>query len=440
MSGKPLRARRRPDRQKTMIEKNGKYQEPAKELNVYGEFDVIVVGGGVAGWSAAVAAGRAGANVLIVERFPFFGGTATASLMANIVGFRNQVQPDGIQTTKGLGEELMLDLLKINGAEKSRNAYESAARSNQKGDLSYNFAFDTEKFKYLTLKKAVDAGVKILFHTWFSDVIKNGDTVDGIIFENKSGRQAAYAKVVVDASGDGDVALRSGVPFWQTKADEASRLNDCLMYKIAGFSPDTKASGCLFGNTMVVWGPSPGATNAADGDELTQEEIKVRLSVYDDLEAKIKNNPDLSGSSVIDTGALIGVRQTRFFEGEYALTGDDVLEGRTFEDSIAMAANPVIHYYGYRRFLTHEGYDIPYRCLVPKKVDRLLVIGRCMSSDQIAYESWRAMAHIFAIGEAAGLAASISAKDNVVPRSIDIQKLQKALICAGAEIGQSRKK
>ncbi|MDR2658101.1 MAG: FAD-dependent oxidoreductase [Oscillospiraceae bacterium] len=118
-----------------------KYLEPAKEIDVYGEFDVVVVGGGVAGWSAAVAAGRQGAKALIIERFPFFGGTATASLMANIVGYRNQVKPDDIQTTKGLGEEIILRLLEINGAEKSRNAYESEKRSDTKGDLSYNFAF-----------------------------------------------------------------------------------------------------------------------------------------------------------------------------------------------------------------------------------------------------------------------------------------------------------
>jgi hypothetical protein len=415
------------------------YLEPAKELKVYGEFDVIVVGGGVAGWSAAVAAGRAGASALIIERFPFFGGTATASLMANIVGYRNQKPPDGIQTTKGIGEEIILELLKTGGAEKSRNAYESAKRSDEKGDLSYNFAFDTERFKHATLKMALDAGVKILFHTWFSDAIMDGGAVAGIVFENKSGRQAAYARTVIDASGDGDVALRAGVPYWQTKADEAPRLNDCLMYKIAGFSPDTKAPGCLIGNTMVVWGPSPGAHNAADADELTREEIDARLAVYGDLEEKIKAHPDLAGASIVDTGALIGVRQTRFFEGEYALTGDDVLEGRVFEDSIAMAANPVIHYYGYRRFLTHEGYDIPYRCMVPKKVDGLLVAGRCMSSDQIAYESWRAMAHIFAIGEAAGVAAAICAEDGIAPRGMDVKKLQKRLIEAGAEIGQSRK-
>ncbi len=419
----------------------GSYQEPAREINLYGDYDVVVVGGGVAGFPAAIAAARNGARTLIIERFPFFGGTATASLMANIVGFRNQVEPDYLQTTKGIGEELMLRLIADGAAVKSRNAYESKQRSDTKGDLSYNYAFDTERFKFVVLKMVRDAGVDILFHTWYAAVIRDGENrLRGVIVENKSGRHAIYAKIVVDASGDGDVAAHAGVPFWQTKRDEAPRLNDCLMYKIAGFPKDTKAPGCLHGDTMVLWGPNPGPTNGADADELTEEEIRVRLAVYDDLEAKKKRHPDLGNAYVLDTGTLIGIRQTRFFEGEYTITGEDVLEGREFEDSIAMAANPIIHYYGYRRFLEHEGYQIPYRSILPKKIDNLYVIGRCMASDQRAYESWRAMAHILAIGEACGVAAALCVRTGRDPKRLDVKLLQKTLIEQGCEIGQGKKK
>ena len=413
--------------------------EKAREIPVYGEYDVVVVGGGCAGFPAAIAAARNGARTLIIERFPFFGGTATASLMANIVGFRNQVEPDYLQTTKGIGEELMLLLIGEGGAVHSRNAYPSAIRTDAKGDLSYNYAFDTEKFKHVALKMVKEAGVEILFHTYFCDTVMEGEALRGVIVENKSGRQAILAKAVVDASGDGDVAFHAGVPYWQTKKDEAKRLNDCLMYKIKGFPADTKAPGCLFEDTMVVWGPSPGPMDCADGRELTDSEIDVRLRVYDDLAEKKAKHADLAGAEIVDTGVLIGVRQTRFFEGEYKLTGEDVLEGRRFEDSIAMAANPVINYYGYRRFLTHEGYQIPYRCLVPQKVDNLLVVGRCMSSDQIAFESWRAMAHVLALGEAAGVAAAISAADGTNVRHVNVKKLQRLLVEQGAEIGQGLK-
>ena len=415
--------------------RESKYLEPSKEIDVYGEFDVVVVGGGVAGFPAAIAAARNGAKTLIIERFPYFGGTATASLMANINGFRNQKEPDYLQTTKGIGEEVILRLIEARGTGKSpypaKTTYTDA-----KGDLSYAFAIDTEKFKYVVLKMVKEAGVHILFHTYFSDVIMEGEAVKGIIIENKSGRQAVFGKTIIDASGDGDVAFRAGVPFWQTVKDEAPRLNDCLMYKVTGFPENHDIHGCQYGNTMVLWGPNAGARNAADADELTDGEIKVRLAVYDDLEEKKKEMPDLQDAWIVETGPLMGVRQTRFIEGLYKITGDDLLEGRRFDDSIAMGSNPIIRFYGYRRFLEHEGYEIPYRCILPKKVDNLLVVGRCMSSDQRAYESWRAMAHVMPVGEAAGTAAALCVKQGVKPKQLDVNALQKRLLEQGAEIGQ----
>jgi hypothetical protein len=342
---------------------------------------------------------------------------------------------------KGIGEEFILKLIEDGGAVKSRNAYPSKLRTDKKGDLSYNYAFDTEKFKFLALKMVREAGVKILFHTIFADVIMEGDDVKGIIIENKSGRQAVFAKIVIDATGDGDVAFRAGVPYWQTKKDEASRLNDCLMYKINGFPADTKAPGALFGDTMVLWGPSPGPMNCADADELSDSEVNVRLAVYDDLEKKKEHFPeDLKGAEIIDTGTLIGVRQTRFFDGEYIITGDDVLEGREFEDCIAMASNPIIHSFGYRRFLEHEGYQIPYRSLVPLKIENLYVVGRCMSSDQLAYESWRAMAHIICLGEAAGVSAAVCVDEGAAPRRANVKRIRELLIAQGAEVGQGKNK
>ncbi len=416
------------------------YREPERILPIYGTYDVVVAGGGCAGFAAAVAAARAGARTLVLERFAFFGGTATASLMANIVGTRNQVPPDDLQVCKGIGEELILAMIAQNGAVPSRNAYPSARRSNTKGDLSYNYAFDTEIFKKVALEMATGSGCEILFHTYVADAIVEGGAVKGLIVENKSGRQAIMADVVIDASGDGDVAYRAGADFWQTKGSEASRLNDCLMYKIAGFDPDTTMGGCLFGDEMVLWGPNAGEHNGADARELTDMEIEARLAVHAHLEKLKAERDDLKNARIIDTSALLGVRQTRFIKGVYSITGEDVLSGAHFADGIAMGANPVIHYYGYRRFLEHEGYEIPYRCLVPEKLDGLLMAGRCISSDQIAYESWRAMAHVLNIGEAAGAAAALCAQSHVRPRDVDVDRLRAQLIAQGAEIGQGRTK
>jgi hypothetical protein len=415
-----------------------RYLEPAKELTVYGHYDVVIVGGGCAGFSAAIAAARLRTKTLIIERFPFFGGTATASLMGNINGFRNQVEPDGLQTTKGIGEEIMLKLVSLGATGRPPNVYNSKPYPDRKGELSYSFSVDIEKFKYVVLKTVVESGAEILFHTTFSDVIVDNGTVRGIIVENKSGRQAVFADVVIDASGDGDVAFRAGAPFWQTRKDEAHRLNDCLMYKVTGFPRDHNIKGCESGDTLILWGPEPGPIDATDANQLTWAEIRTRLNVYDNLEQQRERFAELKDAKIIDTGSLLGIRQTRFIKGLYTLCGEDVLTGRCFEDAVAMASSPIIHYYGYRRFLEHEGYDIPYRCLLPLEVENLIVVGRCMSSDQIAYESWRAMAHVMAIGEAGGTAAAMASQRKVSPKALDIKNLQRQLISQGAEIGQGR--
>lgn len=420
------------------MEKKSLYVEPAKKLQIYGSYDVVVIGGGCAGFSAAVASARNGVNTLIVERFPFFGGTATASLMGNINGFRNQVEPDRLQTTKGIGEELILNLIKIGGTGRVPNIYKSKIYPNTKGQLSYCFSVDTEKLKYVMLKMVVDAGVDILFHTYFADVIKEDESVRGVIIENKSGRQAVLGRVTIDASGDGDVAFNAGVPFWQTKRDEAHRLTDCLMYKVTGFPVDHQIKGCESNGNLVLWGPDPGPLDGTNAVELTRGEISARLRVYKDFEEKQREYSELKDARVIDTGSLLGIRQTRFISGVYKLSGDDVLEGKSFYDSVAMASSPIIHYYGERRYLKHEGYEIPYRCLLPMDADNLIVVGRCMSSDQIAYESWRAMAHIMAIGEAGGTAAALSSVHNIEPKKLDYRALQKQLTVQGAEIGQGR--
>lgn len=275
-----------------------RYLEPAREIPVYGSFDVVVAGGGCAGFTSALAAARNGANVLLVEQYPFLGGTATAGLMINLVGFRNQVPPDDVQVSKGIGEELMLRLMATGAARHSRNAYPSSFHSDTKGDLSYNYVVDAERFKYETLQMLREAGVHILFHTYVADTIVEKQVVKGIIIENKSGRQAVMAKVTIDCTGDADVAFRAGVPFWQTKKDENKRLMDCLMYRIKGFDMSTKMYGCLDGDTMVVWGPLANAKDCTNADELTQSEIETRSQIYEDLEEKIKNTPSLLGQKL----------------------------------------------------------------------------------------------------------------------------------------------
>lgn len=411
----------------------GGYWEPAREVPVVRDVDVIVVGGGPAGLAAAIAAARAGAKTVLVERFGYLGGTATASLMACINGFRNQVEPDSTQTVRGIAEEIVLELKAMGGLGKS--PYPQKSYPTTPGQMAYSYAIDTEKFKYVTLELCVEAGVDIWFHTWFADTIVDHGVVKGILVENKSGRQAMKAKVVVDGSGDGDVAARAGAPFWQTFKDEAPRLNDALMYRIEfGEERPEAPFACDFGTNAVVWGPGVDPIDGTDAQQLTKAEIDARLRVYEDFARKQAKTPELVDARVLETPPLLGIRQTRFVEGEYKLTAEDAIEGRRFDDVVAISSCAIIHYYGYRRYLEHEGYDIPYRALVPKAIDGLLVTGRCISSEQQPYESHRAMIPMMAIGQASGVAAALAARQAVQPRDLDVALLQHELIGQGAEL------
>ena len=162
------------------------YSEPARDIPVTRETDVIVVGGGPAGLAAGLAAARCKARVVLVEQFGYLGGTATASLMACINGFRNQVEPDGTQVVRGIAEEIVLELKEMDGLGIS--PYPQKAYPTEPGKMEYSYAIDTEKFKYVTLKLCVAAGVDILFHTYFCDAMVKDGAIQGVIVENKSGR------------------------------------------------------------------------------------------------------------------------------------------------------------------------------------------------------------------------------------------------------------
>jgi len=403
------------------------FQEPGREIPVARDTDVVVVGGGPAGFAAAVASARSGARTTLVERFGFLGGMATAGLMANLNGFRNQVEPDSTQTVRGIAEELVLALKAGGGTGKS--PYPQKEYPGEPGAMAYSYAVDTEKVKFETLRMCVRAGVDAMFHCWFSSPIMENGRVRGVIVEDKSGRRALLAKTVVDATGDGDVAARAGAPFRGTMDDAEHALGNSLMYRIQLEPGHPPVAGMMdLGRDLVVWGPYSAAVDGTNADELSRVEAESRLKVLADFAEKQSANPGLQGAKVAETPVMMGIRQTRFIDGDYQLTGEDAIAGRRFPDVIAISSCPIISWYGKRRYLTHEGYDIPYRCLLPKMVEGLLVAGRCISSDQRAYESHRAMLPMMAIGQAAGTAAALSAREGISPRALSVPLLQRALL------------
>ena len=173
--------------------------------------------------------------------------------------------------------------------------------------------------------------------------------------------------------------------------------------------------------------------DGADGQDLTDAEIEAHEMVIEAVK-KLKEQPGYENAFLVQSATHVGVRETRRIVGEYMITEEDAVKGRRFDDVIAISSNPVPGYYGKRFFFDHEGFDVPYRALVAKKIDNLLLAGRCISCEQVAFQSTREMAELMAFSEAAGTAAALAVKHNVTPRQLDVKLLQKLLLKNNAEL------
>jgi hypothetical protein len=260
----------------------------------------------------------------------------------------------------------------------------------------------------------------------------DGSRVIGIVVHSKSGRQAIAADIVIDCTGDGDVAAAAGAPF-MSPAATGDRMGMSLMYSLGGVPASIQGpfGGMRKGDHVVRWGPSI-AGDGIDVETLTKAEVDGRLKLWDDVQALRKK----SGETIYlaQTATTIGVRETRRILGEYVVTEKDAIEGTRFPDVIAISSNPMPEYHGQRYFFKHEGFDIPYRSLVPRKVDGLVLSGRCISCEQGPFQSARSMAPAMAVGHASGCAAALAAIKAVPPRKLDVKELQKLLKSQNAEL------
>ncbi len=432
--------------------------EPARETEILGEYDVVVAGGGPAGVCAGIAAGRQGMKTLLIEQFGCLGGMATSGLHQKIAVFHGQGgYPEIIG---GIPWEI---------ANRAVADYEA---DNPQSGLSVQI----EGYKCLLDEMAQEAGLEVLFYSQVSDAIIEDGAVRSVFLNNKSGRFAALARVVIDCTGDADVAFRAGCRMMRGRPEDGRMQPATLMYRVGGvdwpraaqyWREDHQLQGfCrkaieqglmgpwqsqLMGFWHVSSRPDQVGVNfthmhldGASAFDLTHGAIEGRKQVQEAVRAMRALVPGFENSYLIDTAANVGVRETRRIYGEYVLTAEDIMGQTIFEDSIGLGAAFIdIHNTegpGMDRksgFTLPPGgyYSIPYRTLVPEAVDGLLVAGRCHGATHEAAGSTRWMSQCMVMGQAAGTAAAISAGSGVEPRDVPVAELQRRLRESGAKLG-----
>lgn len=406
----------------------GTYRETL-QTPIVGRYQVVVAGGGPSGVIAAAAAARSGAKTLLIERYAFLGGNGTAGLMTCYNGFRNQRPPEALQTVKGIPAEYIAELVRLGGVTET-DPYPHAKHDVRAGDLPYCIGFDAEAAKVASFNLLKKEGVELRLHSWIVGPMTDGSRVTGIVVESKSGRQAIAADIVIDATGDGDVAARAGAPF-AGPASKGDRMDMSLMYQLGGV-PEKVQGGIRFGDRVVQWGPGFGG-DGLDVENLTRAEVQCRLKLWESVQA-MRKKPGNESVYLAVSATGIGVRETRRILGEYTVTEQDAIRGTRFPDVIAISSNPMPSYRGQRYFFAHEGFEVPYRSLVPQKIEGLVLTGRCIAAEQGPFQSARSMAPAMAIGHASGCAAALAAKDNTPPRKLDVKALQKLLLSQKAEL------
>lgn len=428
--------------------------EPSRRAPVVATSDVVVVGGGPAGFCAAIAAARNGASVTLVERYPYLGGLASGGMVLLLDDMCNGAEI----TIRGLCGEMIERMrrygLAVYPPEQDRNSSPRALDAWARWGLSdmasklrprpicYAAAFDPDGWKRVSDEMAREAGISLRLHSWFSSAIVEDGRVAGIVVETKAGRQAIMGSVVIDATGDLDVAVSAGAPFvngnyivttvfrlggveWETterfEREEPER-----------FQKTDREIRRLLGGAWEYWWlktPLPGVVwcncphlSGLDGlkvEDLTAMELIGRERTHLAIDFIRANLPGFDKCYVVDLAPQSGIRQTRLLEGEYVVTKEDVTTRRHFADSVARGRD----------------YYTPYRALLPKSVEQLLVVGRHYSATSQAQKISREIPPCMAMGEAAGTAAALALGAGVAVRDIDVGSLQKRLRDQGADPG-----
>ncbi len=422
------------------------YMDPARALEIAGEYDVIVCGSGPAGASAAIKAGRSGAKVLLIESQNCVGGISTSGLMSHFTGSVSSL----------LYTEILTKMAE-------RNEHDTGKVIPQ---------IDPEVLKGVWLDLLSDAGVSILLYTFVCGTIVENGRVKGVITESKSGRFAYLCRILIDATGDGDAAAYAGAAYFKGRESDGRMQPATLMFKVAGVDMSRAVLLPSFestfltekgelqalarehipfpaGHCLAYKSPIPGIvtlnmTNCTDVDgtkaeDLTRAELVCRSQMPAIIRYLREFVPGFERAYIISAASLMGVRETRRFKGVQTLCEDDILTARVFDDWVVRGAHFNFDVHNLtgagldktgiqHKWAQPKGYTIPYGCLVPEKIDGLLLAGRCISGTHIAHSNFRVMPICVGIGEAAGAAAAICAKESLEPRALDAKRIQETLV------------
>lgn len=440
--------------------------EESKNLPVFGEYDVVIAGGGPSGIAAAVSAARHGARTLLIEHYGFLGGMGTAGGVTNFAGLYGRHNGEMQQMVHGVVDDLLPRLEALGGLNHPQDGMQGRIRVR---------SYDVSAYKCAADQMLDAAGVQCLFHARAAGLLMEGDRIAALVVETKSGRLAIRGGVFIDCTGDGDVAAYAGVPF--VVGDGAgSGLFPTTMFRVGHVDPEPALAaigefsaingfmerahkqhpdryqfpreGAILrpqinptewrANVTQLRNTEGGAMNGVDARQLSEGEKEGRRQIVNYLRFLREQVPGFEKARIVDIAPQVGIRETRRIEGIYALRGEDILDSARFDDSIGINTWPMeLHAEGRIdwRFPTDSDRpfnDLPWRMLVPRSVENLLVAGRCASMTHEGQSAARVSGGCFVMGQAAGTAAAQAGSDPV--QAIDVARLQRSLVADGVRI------
>jgi hypothetical protein len=425
------------------------------DLPLFDTADVVVVGAGSAGCTAAIAAARTGAATLLIERYGFLGGTSTM-VLDTFYGFYIPGE-DSRRVVGGVPWEIV-ERLRERGMVIERPSSYGAGQA---------VTYDPPTLQVVWEQTALEAGVRLRMHTFCVDVLKEGDQIRGLVVAGKSGLGLITGSVFIDASGDADLCFRAGAPFQPAGEDgpaqsltttfrianvDEPRSRQVSRAELTGMMREANLSGEYRlpreeGSAHRTPLPGVVATNMTrvayvDGTDpavLSGAEVEGRRQALEYTRFLRERVPGYEQSFLINFSTQIGIRETRRVYGDYRLTREDVLEARSFPDAIARCGAPIEdHHPGsdtrWEYVPAGRTYDIPLRCLLPQQLDNVLLAGRCLSATHDAHASVRSMGQCMAMGQAAGTVAALAANQQATPRALPFAELQARLRADGAMV------